>query len=46
MFGRTPLHLAAAVGYAEMVEFLVSNGGLFVYLIYIENDTFTERMET
>ena len=26
MYGRTPLHLAAAVDYAEMVEYLVENG--------------------
>ena len=25
--GRTPLHLAAAVDYDDMVEFLVHNGG-------------------
>ena len=25
-FGRSPLHVAAAVDYAEMVEFLVQNG--------------------
>ncbi len=27
VFGRTPLHLAAAVDYHEMVEYLVLNGG-------------------
>ena len=26
-YGRTPLHLAAAVDYGEMVEFLIENGG-------------------
>ena len=27
VYGRTPLHLAAAVDYYEMVEFLAFNGG-------------------
>ena len=27
-FGRTPLHVAAAVDYPEMIEFLVNNKGL------------------
>jgi ankyrin repeat protein len=26
-FGRSPLHVAAAVDYASMVEFIVQNGG-------------------
>ena len=26
-YGRTPLHVAAAVDYAEMVNFLIENGG-------------------
>lgn len=29
LYGRTPLHLAAAVDYAEMVEYLVENGKTF-----------------
>lgn len=31
-FGRTPLHLAAAVNYPEMVEFLIENGGKYILL--------------
>ena len=27
IFGRTPLHLACAVNFEDMVEFLVHNGG-------------------
>ena len=27
-YGRTPLHVAAAVDYPEMVNFLIENGGL------------------
>ena len=30
-YGRTPLHLAAAVNYPEMVEFLLQNGGIKCY---------------
>ena len=26
-YGRTPLHIAAAVDYPEMVKFLIANGG-------------------
>ncbi len=26
-YGRTPLHIAAAVDYPEMVEFLIDSGG-------------------
>ncbi len=26
-YGRTPLHIAAAVDYPEMVEFLIDRGG-------------------
>ena len=26
-YGRSPLHLAAAVDYGEMVQFLIENGG-------------------
>ena len=26
-YGRTPLHLAAAVNYEEMVAFIIANGG-------------------
>ena len=26
-YGRTPLHIAAAVDYPEMVEFLIKHGG-------------------
>ena len=31
-YGRTPLHLAAAIGYSEMMELLIKNGGKFKYL--------------
>ena len=41
-YGRTPLHLAAAVDYGEMVEFLIENGGektilssLFCFNVYL-----------
>ncbi len=32
LYGRTPLHLASAVDYHEMVEFLVVNGGKPAFL--------------
>ncbi len=32
LYGRTPLHLASAVDYHEMVEFLVLNGGKPAFL--------------
>ena len=31
-YGRTPLHLVAAINYAEMLEVLIQNGGLFLSL--------------
>jgi ankyrin repeat protein len=30
-YGRTPLHVAAAVDYPEMVEVLIKNGGTCVF---------------
>lgn len=36
-YGRTPLHLAAAVNYAEMVDFLLLNGGSFFYIFKLNS---------
>ena len=33
-FGRTPLHLAAAVDYGEMVEYLIENGGEDFFIFF------------
>lgn len=36
-YGRTPLHVAAAVDYPEMVEILIKNGGM-CYVIWCRNE--------
>ena len=36
-YGRTPLHLAAAVNYAEMVFWLITNGGIDILIHLIKN---------
>ena len=35
-YGRTPLHLAAAVNHYEMVEWLITNGGMTVYIYSLQ----------
>lgn len=40
-FGRTPLHLAAAVNYAEMVEFLIDQGGEMLYCLMYRHEVLT-----
>ena len=52
-YGRTPLHLASAINYAEMVFWLITNGGkydlykhYYIYLVKLKQLRFTGKGES
>lgn len=43
-YGRTPLHVAAAVDYADMVKFLINNGGKLCTLGSVKFDQYSRAL--